>query len=389
MMRREEKGITLVSLIITIIILLILAGVSISMIAGGNGIFNRAKEARTTTEYKAAEEKVKLAIAGAKSDGNEFTVDKLKIELGNDIDVQESEFPVIVNMNGIDFTVDSNGYIISEGQITASSISRASKEILKDIYGAKVMYTPKTSTSVEWRIFNSDGNNIYLIANNYVEREVLPNCNNIDGETTDIRPNNGNDNRPRAAGFANVIQTYSTGSARIVDNRLKALNKSYFDQQYNSTENNMKSIAYMMDMDAWNTTLKDTDNKAEYVVGGPTIEMLFNSYNVRHSTEYTTRAASQIGYQIKKKDSDEWTNNGIGGMVKGDDLYVISSKEDAEAMWVASPNIYSKDTVTIVDSYGNIYGSNYGNLTVGFRPVVCLKSNVLLQINDNGVYEIK
>ncbi|MFR5190180.1 MAG: hypothetical protein ACLTEH_02840 [Clostridia bacterium] len=44
-MLKEQKGVTLVALVITIIVLIILAGVSISMVIGNNGIATRAQEA--------------------------------------------------------------------------------------------------------------------------------------------------------------------------------------------------------------------------------------------------------------------------------------------------------------------------------------------------------
>lgn len=47
-MLKEQKGITLVALVITIIVLLILAGITISLVIGNNGILNRAKEAGGT-----------------------------------------------------------------------------------------------------------------------------------------------------------------------------------------------------------------------------------------------------------------------------------------------------------------------------------------------------
>lgn len=53
---RKQKGITLVALVITIIVLLILAGVSISMISGDDGIATRASEAKQQTEEKGKEE---------------------------------------------------------------------------------------------------------------------------------------------------------------------------------------------------------------------------------------------------------------------------------------------------------------------------------------------
>lgn len=47
-MFKEERGITLIALVVTIIVLLILAGVAISLTIGQNGIFNRAQAAANT-----------------------------------------------------------------------------------------------------------------------------------------------------------------------------------------------------------------------------------------------------------------------------------------------------------------------------------------------------
>lgn len=45
-MFRKERGITLVALVVTIVVLLILAGISLSLVLGQNGIVTRAKESR-------------------------------------------------------------------------------------------------------------------------------------------------------------------------------------------------------------------------------------------------------------------------------------------------------------------------------------------------------
>lgn len=47
-MFKKEEGITLIALVVTIIVLLILAGVAISLTIGNNGIFDRAQEAANT-----------------------------------------------------------------------------------------------------------------------------------------------------------------------------------------------------------------------------------------------------------------------------------------------------------------------------------------------------
>ncbi len=55
-MLKQMKGITLIALVITIIVLLILAGVSIAMLTGDNGILNQAQKAKNETENAQAEE---------------------------------------------------------------------------------------------------------------------------------------------------------------------------------------------------------------------------------------------------------------------------------------------------------------------------------------------
>ena len=58
--KTKSKGITLIALVITIIVLLILAGVSIAMLTGDNGILTQARRAKEATETAAAEEAAQL-----------------------------------------------------------------------------------------------------------------------------------------------------------------------------------------------------------------------------------------------------------------------------------------------------------------------------------------
>ena len=60
---RNEKGITLIVLVITIIVLLILAGVSITMLSGDRGILNVANESKIETVVGTVKEQVKLLQA--------------------------------------------------------------------------------------------------------------------------------------------------------------------------------------------------------------------------------------------------------------------------------------------------------------------------------------
>ena len=79
---KNNNGITLIALIITIIILLILAGVVISITIGENGLFSTAKYSVVKTEEEKAREKLELALADltshkyANTDYNENDIDK-------------------------------------------------------------------------------------------------------------------------------------------------------------------------------------------------------------------------------------------------------------------------------------------------------------------------
>ena len=62
-MKREKKeaGITLIALVITVIVLLILAGVTIAALSGDNGILTRAKDAKEKTEQAQKNEEKTLS----------------------------------------------------------------------------------------------------------------------------------------------------------------------------------------------------------------------------------------------------------------------------------------------------------------------------------------
>lgn len=62
---RDRRGITLISLVITIIILIILAGITINLTIGENGIFNKSKYAKEETNKQTATEKINLKITTA------------------------------------------------------------------------------------------------------------------------------------------------------------------------------------------------------------------------------------------------------------------------------------------------------------------------------------
>lgn len=78
---KQKKGITLIALVVTIVVLLILAGISIRTVFSDDGVISNAK---TNTEYATLEDRVDLAIADAKSKNINLTIDNIITELINE-----------------------------------------------------------------------------------------------------------------------------------------------------------------------------------------------------------------------------------------------------------------------------------------------------------------
>lgn len=68
MKQRNQRGITLMALVITIIVLLILAGITITLLMGDNGVLNRASVARIKTEQGLILEQLRIEMYGKKID---------------------------------------------------------------------------------------------------------------------------------------------------------------------------------------------------------------------------------------------------------------------------------------------------------------------------------
>ena len=347
----REKGITLIALVITIIILLILAGISISALTN-QGLFKNAKIAQNATE-------------------------KAEAEQGKTLNEYEDEINKYLSNND-----KTEGKLVDAGAIAkATDTEKATNYYGKTVTG----YTPVNGTTVGWKIFYADESNIYLIADDYVEPEKLPKSTTASGTVTENKPNNKNSGYPKAAPFDNILNDYSTGSARVTDAKIKALNKSFFDKIGTSknTNTNMRAVAYMLDTKAWETF---KDSAAEYVIGGPTVEMLFKSYNqAHHGKNYEAQATSTTGYQIRVNAGDwKYSTDSSDYLDTTDTLYVLPSSSGAAAMCLASPSAYGAPNVMYVNYGGSVGSGDYDSTRLGFRPLVCLKSGIKLQESGAG-----
>lgn len=106
--RKNSKGITLIALVITIIVLLILAGVSLSLIAGEEGILNKAENAVKKYEIAQTEEKLELSKVEAEMYGNGESIKEVFLREG-EITQEEADNGFIEFSTNIVFISNEKG----------------------------------------------------------------------------------------------------------------------------------------------------------------------------------------------------------------------------------------------------------------------------------------
>ena len=418
----HNHGISLITLVITIVVVIILAA-AVVMSLNNNNVLTNASSARYETDRDSMQSYLELAIQKVtlRHQGT-LLLDSGEVAMDATSNVKDSKGTIswkstdIGNLSGqiifdegtdTDTTfytgyklpvygsetkwyVDENGKLVLQTgsriygadevpkpKINAATISKNASKY----YGAYVNYTTTNTLSenYKWRIFYATNSNIYLIASDYVSVADLPTT------AKGNKPANSNTSYPKAAPFNNIINDY-TGSASITED-MKWFNKDYFDKGYSSTNNNMKAVAYLLDKAIWTDKFKG--NGAEYVVGGPSLDMVLTSYNqyTNQNNMYQSRAENSTGYKMSDDSGTKWSYNSSTSskyLTQGDTLYRISNTNNAYAYWVSSPSAGRSNGVMIVGCGGYVSFYGYASTSGGFRPVVCLKSGISLKEVESG-----
>ena len=176
----REKGITLIALIVTIVVLLVLAGVTIANVMGNQGVIKKAKIAANNYDTQSANEEMELFLMGL---GNDVTGDRLadylKNYIGNDglEDFQnngDGTGQLVLNgkrytlhFNDLTFTYDGNG----------TGIVRNLKQVLnnnnQNVPGVAMVGAGDIETEdLGWEVLKDNGNTVDLIAINNTNFEV-------------------------------------------------------------------------------------------------------------------------------------------------------------------------------------------------------------------------
>lgn len=117
---KSNKAITLIALVVTIVVLLILAGISLNLVLGNNGLIKKSKYAKEETTVADEKEKVEMAYASAalKKLGDTVTAEELQEELDSSVGAGKT----VVTSNGdgtlnVLFNATGHNYNVDEGTV--------------------------------------------------------------------------------------------------------------------------------------------------------------------------------------------------------------------------------------------------------------------------------
>ena len=168
--KMQEKGITLIALVVTIIVLLILAGISISMLTGQNGILNRASQAKKAQGTSQVEELAKLKLQELYTDNLGVPDDTtVKTAIAEELRKQGYEVQNVTTSNatvkGI-LIKDADGKSIDGVNIGPGATTKIRVEL--DVEGAGAI---KTYVKINGKYYeiNITGTNVSLSTEEYAE----------------------------------------------------------------------------------------------------------------------------------------------------------------------------------------------------------------------------
>ena len=184
---KASNGITLIALVITIIVLLILAGISISMLAGDNGILQRTTTAKQNTERAEIVENARLDILAKLSEkkGKNLTENELEeILISPDYKTQGS---LSSEENILERTLTSKDgkYTIPVSEIYNGSLSNTTPSVVTD-YSNEVKTALAEGKYVTYKnkpyvVLYNDDNGIEIVAMQLTETITLGNNDEAEG----------------------------------------------------------------------------------------------------------------------------------------------------------------------------------------------------------------
>ena len=308
----NKNGITLIALVITIIVLLILAGVSIAMLTDDNGILTQAQNAKEQTGKTSELEGVQLAVMSASMKNNGYAevldTDSFKQELQNQFGNEEvnvtpnKDGSFIVTINNRRYYVNDDKTVIDNENIVEISTKEELEDFRDDVNsgntydGKVVLLTNDITLSGEWEPIGIYQQN----STNPNDEENIPFKGIFDGGFHTISGMNTNEGL-KNRGLFGFIKESTVKNVGIVDSDIQGTSRTgaivgyayqnsriancYNSSKINSTDNFVGGIAGYINKqtiieNCYNTGNITSTASVGGIVGGIGNSTVKNCYNV-------------------------------------------------------------------------------------------------------------
>ena len=387
---RTMKGITLVALVVTVVVLLILAGISLNLVLGDNGIITKAQEAAAKTEESSATESFSMYLTGlrlANGDGDNFRLaDYLSSNIGNEgIEdfLNNGDGHAQVAYRGYKYLVNLDDYTFEYlGKTDGNGVNRHIKQVLdnnnEDVPGIAMVEAGELETEdLGWEVLSVNGDgSVNLIAKNNTGFEVS--LSGINGYTNGAKALNEICSKLYGNLEINGQKVKSARSANLTDfyNVVYQLNRKYEQGQKIQPVINTKDV----ENDGYST-----EQISNYIDAGVTSGAQASNTNMLlASTSPTIRsiksATNKISADIRNTGNNYWLASrqtwygydSQGGKVQ----YSENIAYDCYAInYIRTDGAYTNYNLFQVNGF-NTSGSNY-TYNCALRPVITVDGSVI------------
>ena len=264
-------------------------------------------------------------------------------------------------------------------------------------YGLSVTNYKSENGQSDWKIFysdwkeNPDNAHIFLITGDYVDPLDLNGS--VDKEKI-------NSNTEIIFGATKYMARWRQGGAPVFQNVEQTIKERFkstiYDLNSNKEYANTRCISTLLNATNWEK-YKDKSGKAEYAIGGATLEMWVESWNQRYPEDklYCDNV-NTVGYYIGTNNKPE--NIGVETLNKegySNKLYYPYKdySKGTYGYWLAAPSASGNEHMYFVNMAGYVssmyhFGytsSNYPSDTLGaIRPVVSLNKDITIDAKESG-----
>ena len=265
-------------------------------------------------------------------------------------------------------TVENVKVSASYSNVTAAMVASEPSKY----YGLKVTNYTSQNGQNDWRIFYSDGTQIFLITGDYINTTETNRINSATGMTTS----------GYNAYWSSVPAFQTVNSTTLT--RFKAT-----EYTLQSGINNSQCVSTLLNDNNW-SSYKDSGSKAEKAIGSPTVEMWMDSWNARYPGDKVYRKASTStsnpGYYVgtSQNPSTYYIDSSVMSAGYNNKLYYpdTSSYNGTNGYWLASPSAGNSDNVLYVYCGRDVGYNYYRDRYLGVRPVVSLNSGITVNAED-------